>query len=154
MSLFVDIQRESQHPTLPADSEFELWVAKALAGRRDEAELSIRLVDDAESAELNQRYRHKSGPTNVLSFPADLPDLPFDLPLLGDLVICAPLVEREALAQNKRLEAHWAHLTLHGCLHLLGHDHIDPQEAEVMERIERQLMLELNYDDPYAQDEE
>lgn len=155
MTLYVDIQHETSHPWVPDQAQFERWVGQALQGRRDNAELSIRLVDDAESAELNQTYRDKTGPTNVLSFPVDLPaHLAFELPLLGDLVICAPLVEREALTQNKPLESHWAHLTLHGCLHLLGYDHIDPEEAEIMEAIERSLMQALEFDDPYAQDED
>jgi probable rRNA maturation factor len=153
MELVIDLQLATQHPSLPNEADFQLWLQRVLAAFQEQAELSIRLVDDAESAELNQRYRHKSGPTNVLSFPAQLPDIPMELPLLGDLVICAPLVEREAQAQNKPLQAHWAHLCIHGCLHLLGYDHIDAADAEEMEALEREFMHDLGFDDPYSQDE-
>lgn len=115
-------------------------------------ELAIVLADDGTVRELNRRYRGQDKPTNVLSFPADLPaDL--DLPLLGDLVICAPVVAREAAEQGKSLQAHWAHLVIHGCLHLLGHDHIEEDEAEAMEALERQLLAGLGYPDPYSEHE-
>jgi probable rRNA maturation factor len=96
---------------------------------------------------------HKDYATNVLSFPADVPDEFLDIPLLGDLVICVAVVEREAAEQGKELEAHWAHLVIHGCLHLLGYDHIDDDEAEEMEALERTLLAELGHPDPYADDE-
>ncbi len=122
--------------------------------QRPESELTIRLVDEAEGLELNSTYRHKDYATNVLSFPADVPDELLDIPLLGDLVICAPVVAREALEQRKPLQAHWAHLVIHGCLHLLGYDHIDDAEAEEMETLERELLAELGHPDPYACDDE
>jgi probable rRNA maturation factor len=89
----------------------------------------------------------------VLSFPAEVPEGILDIPLLGDLVICVPVVEREAREQGKTAEAHWAHLVIHGCLHLLGYDHLEDEEAEEMEALERELLSELGYPDPYADDE-
>jgi probable rRNA maturation factor len=113
-----------------------------------DAELTVRLVDEAESQELNSRYRGKDAPTNVLSFPAELPP-GTGIPLLGDIVICAPLVQIEAMAQNKPVRAHWAHLVIHGVLHLIGHDHQGEQEAEAMEALEVDLLFSLGYDNPY-----
>ena len=137
---------------LPAAVSFRKWVAAALAGRIREADLAIRLVDAREGRALNRHYRGKDYATNVLSFPADLPEgLPegVRLPLLGDLVLCAPVVEREAREQDKPLAAHYAHLTVHGALHLLGWDHADDVEAEAMERLEREILAGLGIDDPY-----
>ncbi|WP_254461062.1 rRNA maturation RNase YbeY [Xanthomonas sacchari] len=138
---------------LPAATSFRKWVAAALKGRIREADLAIRLVDDREGRALNQHYRGKDYPTNVLSFPAELPEgLPkgVKLPLLGDLVICAPVVAREAAEQDKPLNAHYAHLTVHGVLHLLGWDHEDDKEAEAMEQLERDILADLGVSDPYA----
>jgi probable rRNA maturation factor len=137
---------------LPASVSFRKWVAAALAGRIREADLAIRLVDTAEGRALNRHYRGKDYATNVLSFPADLPEgLPegVRLPLLGDLVLCAPVIAREAREQGKPLAAHYAHLTVHGTLHLLGWDHGDDVEAEAMERLERDILAGLRIDDPY-----
>ena len=147
MRIDVDIQRAADIAGTPADGEFNTWAKAALAGRGP-AELTIRVVDEEESERLNSTYRGKDGPTNVLSFPADLPD-GIDLPLLGDIVICAPLVEREAGAQGKRLQAHWAHLVIHGILHLLGHDHQREGEARERESNEVRLLGELGFSDPY-----
>jgi probable rRNA maturation factor len=144
----LDLQIVSAAPGLPAEDDFRRWVEAALAGRRGEAELTIRVVDAEESAELNGTYRHKPGPTNVLSFPFAAPP-GVELPLLGDIVICAPVVAREAAEQGKTAPAHWAHMTVHGCLHLLGYDHIDPAEAEIMESLEKEVLSALGYADPY-----
>src|SRR5512139_1835114 len=144
----LDLQIATDAADLPSEAQFCLWVETALEGRRDGAELTIRIVDDAESAELNETYRGKQGPTNVLSFPFEAPPC-VELPLLGDIVICAPKVAREATEQGKPLEAHWAHLTLHGCLHLLGYDHIESEEAEAMEALETELLAALGYANPY-----
>lgn len=133
---------------LPSEAQFQQWVAAALAGHGDAAELTLRIVDDAEGAALNETYRGKQGPTNVLSFPFEAPP-GVSLPLLGDIVICAPQVAREAVEQGKPPQAHWAHLTLHGCLHLLGYDHIDAAEAEEMEALETELLAALGYPNPY-----
>ena len=113
-----------------------------------DAELLIRLVDRRESRQLNTRYRHKNNATNVLSFPADLPE-EVGLALLGDIVICAPVVAEEARDQHKTAEAHWAHLTIHGILHLLGHDHQLEEEAAEMESIESRILKSLGFPDPY-----
>ncbi|HET6566237.1 MAG TPA: rRNA maturation RNase YbeY [Xanthomonadales bacterium] len=133
---------------MPAESDFASWLEVTLQAL-PAAIITIRIVDEAESAELNRQYRQKTGATNVLSFPADLPD-EVDLPLLGDLVICAPLVESEAGAQGKAVTAHWAHLVVHGTLHLLGYDHIEAAEAEEMESLEARLLQQLGFPDPYA----
>ncbi|MDG1583122.1 rRNA maturation RNase YbeY [Pseudomonas sp. GOM6] len=151
--LELDLQNASQASQLPSEAQFRQWCELALRQRTADSELTIRLVDEAEGQELNRTWRHKDYPTNVLSFPADVPDEMLDIPLLGDLVICVPVVEREAQEQNKSPEAHWAHLVIHGCLHLLGYDHIEDEEAEEMETLERQLLAELGHPDPYAADE-
>ena len=133
---------------IPAAVSFRRWAAAACNGRIRRADLAIRLVDAKVGRSLNRHYRGKDYATNVLSFPAELPE-GVKLPLLGDLVICAPVVAREAREQGKTLAAHYAHLTVHGVLHLLGLDHDDEREAEAMERIEREIMAGLGYDDPY-----
>ena len=135
---------------IPAAPSFRTWVAAALHGRIREADLAIRLVDEAEGRALNRHYRGKDYPTNVLSFPAELPE-GVKLPLLGDLVICAPVVAREAAEQAKALRAHYAHLTVHGVLHLLGWDHEDDVEAEAMEQLEREILAGLGIQDPYGE---
>ena len=139
---------------LPSAVSFRKWVAAALAGRIREADLAIRIVDAKEGRALNRHYRGKDYATNVLSFPADAAEgvkLPkgVKMPLLGDLVICAPVVAREAKEQGKALNDHYAHLTVHGVLHLLGWDHEDDREAECMERLEREILASLGIDDPY-----
>lgn len=144
----VSVDNASREPGVPEEVALARWAAAALAGRRAGAELAIRIVDEAEGAELNATYRHKQGATNVLSFPAELP-AGVPLPLLGDLVICAPVVAREARDQGKALEAHWAHLVVHGCLHLLGHDHELQADAEEMETLERKILAGMGYPDPY-----
>lgn len=133
---------------IPAANSFRRWAAAALDGRIREADLAIRLVDDREGRSLNRHYRNQDYPTNVLSFPADLPE-GVRLPLLGDLIICAPVVVREAADQNKKVNAHYAHLTVHGILHLLGWDHEDEREAECMEQLEREILASLGIADPY-----
>jgi probable rRNA maturation factor len=135
---------------LPAANSFRQWVDAALRGAkyRKSAELAIRLVDSEEGRALNRDYRGKDYATNVLSFPADLPP-ELKLPLLGDLAICAPVVLREALEQGKRPRDHWAHMTVHGVLHLLGYDHIENGEAEAMEALETRILAGLSIADPY-----
>lgn len=139
---------------LPAAVSFRKWVAAALAGRIREADLAIRLVDMREGRALNRHYRGKDDATNVLSFPAEIAagvKLPkgVKMPLLGDLVLCAPVIAREAREQKKPLVTHYAHLTVHGALHLLGWDHADDREAECMEQMEREILAGLGIDDPY-----
>jgi len=136
---------------LPAPASFRRWVEAALRGakRRKPAELSIRIVDAAEGRTLNRDYRGKDYATNVLSFPAELPP-GVVLPLIGDLAICAPVVLREAAEQGKLPRDHWAHLTVHGVLHLLGYDHIVETEAEAMEALETCILAGLGIADPYT----
>ena len=146
----IDLQVQSATSAwMPASEDFQTWVEAALKGRRDAAELAIRVVDRAESQQLNRDYRGKDAPTNVLSFAAELPD-GVELALLGDLVICAAVVAEEAREQGKAELAHWAHLTVHGTLHLLGFDHISSVDAKRMEAEERQVLADLGYADPYA----
>jgi len=147
MTIELEVQRATRFAPLPEDRQFRLWAATALQCR-DGAELAIRLVDEEESRALNHRYRGRDGATNVLSFPADLPP-EVDVPLLGDIVLCAPLVAQEAAAQGKRPDDHWAHLVIHGVLHLLGHDHLEVAEAEAMESLEVELLQSLGIADPY-----
>lgn len=147
MSLTLDLQVASYATGLPTQADIERWANAALTAR-EESELSVRIVDNDESQTLNHQYRGKDKPTNVLSFPAELPD-DVDIPLLGDLVICAPVVAREAQEQNKTLEAHWAHMVVHGTLHLLGYDHIEDTEADEMEALETELLTAMNYPPPY-----
>ena len=148
-SVFIDIQIASESQSLPSGEDFQHWAEAAVGAHRDEAEISLRIVDTEEGAELNHQWRQKQGPTNVLSFPSELP-AELELPLLGDLVVCAPVVEREATEQKKSLQAHWAHMIVHGTLHLLGYDHIDDSEAETMEALETRIIQQLGFPDPYA----
>ena len=153
MNLQVDIQCASAEP-VPEEEDLLSWIRAALASQtpaRQDTEICLRLVDAEEMANLNRSYRGKEGPTNVLSFPYDLPP-EAGLPLLGDIVICAPVVRQEAIAQHKPLNAHWAHMAVHGTLHLLGYDHIEEQEAAIMEALESDIMLEMDYPCPYHPD--
>ena len=136
---------------LPSAASFRRWVEAALRGarRRNSAELAIRIVDADEGRAFNRHYRGKDYATNVLSFPAELPP-GVQLPLLGDLALCAPVILREAVQQHKLPRDHWAHLTVHGVLHLLGHDHLDQTEAEAMEALETRILAGLGITDPYA----
>jgi len=147
MTIELQVQRAASAEDLPTDPQFERWVETALGACAD-AVLTIRIVDREEGRQLNARYRGKDAATNVLSFPAELP-AEVDLPLLGDIVLCAPVVAAEARAQGKALEAHWAHLTVHGVLHLLGHDHQRPEEAAAMESLEVRLLDSLGITNPY-----
>ena len=148
MNLQVDIQKATTEP-VPEEEDIRRWISAALVNHPDDAEITLRLIDRDEMEMLNRTYRGKSGTTNVLSFPADLPPN-LGLTLLGDIVICAPVVHSEATEQNKPLAAHWAHLTVHGTLHLLGYDHIEEDEANRMESLETTILAGLNYPCPYS----
>ncbi len=145
MTLAVALRYRTRRPWAPGPSSLRAW-ARLAAGDRD-ADLGIRVVGSHESRALNERWRGKSGPTNVLSFPAErVPGRS----QLGDIVVCAPLVAREARAQGKALRAHWAHLVIHGTLHLLGFDHMRRADARRMENRERALLARLGIGDPYG----
>ena len=148
-SIFVDLQIATENlEGVPTEEQIVQWATAAVQPEGDEVEMTVRIVDEAESHELNLTYRGKDRPTNVLSFPFECPD-EVELPLLGDLVICRQVVEREAAEQEKPLMSHWAHMVVHGSLHLLGYDHIEDDEAEEMESLETQIMQGLGFDDPY-----
>jgi probable rRNA maturation factor len=149
VKLKVDIQTACNEP-VPAGEDIRRWIAAALAGRalQQRVEVSVRLVGREEMAQLNATYRGRTGATNVLSFPADLP-AELAIPLLGDIVICAPVVRAEAAQQGKSESAHWAHMAVHGTLHLLGYDHIEEEEATIMEALESAILSELDFSCPY-----
>ena len=153
-TVILDLQLACENEQgLPAEADFLRWLEAVLPQFQPESEVTIRLVDEAESHELNHTYRGKDKPTNVLSFPFEAPP-EIELPLLGDLIICRQVVEQEAKEQEKSLEAHWAHMVIHGSLHLLGYDHIEDEEAEEMESLETEIMLALGYPDPYISEKE
>ncbi|HHJ19875.1 MAG TPA: rRNA maturation RNase YbeY [Gammaproteobacteria bacterium] len=146
-ALKAEVQYESQADNLPSQQQFSQWLLRCFPNQVDETVL-IRLVDIPESTALNEQYRGKSGPTNILSFPFDVPEhVPNQH--LGDLVICAPIVCSEATAQGKPLTDHWAHLLVHGVLHLLGYDHITEPDAREMEALEVKLLQNIGISDPY-----
>jgi probable rRNA maturation factor len=175
MTIHVDLQnvieQDKLNHVLPSIQQIETWLNQAIAVLRlhsaeqtdslannkdaafdaiqeQEFELTLRIVDASESQQLNADYRDKNKPTNVLSFPFEAPEY-IDMPFLGDLVVCAIVVENEAKEQNKNISDHWAHLCIHGLLHLLGYDHIQEDEAEEMESIETSILAKLDIDDPY-----
>ncbi len=156
--LDLDVQYALEpRPGLPDEARFQRWVLAALdgAGHPGEAALALRVVAEDEGRELNHAWRGKDYPTNVLSFPFEQPPgLDAPLPELGDLVLCAPVVVREAREQGKAEADHWAHLVVHGVLHLLGHDHQNDAEADVMEDLERRVLADLGIADPYRDDEQ
>ncbi len=149
--LEIHVQDVSSCESVPSPESLRTWVRCAL-GSDLRGALTIRIVDEPEGADLNERYRRAQGATNVLAFPADESILPpmDELRLVGDLVICAPVLEREAGAQGKSLEAHWAHISIHGALHLVGLGHDRDKEAQVMEARETELLKSLGFGDPYA----
>lgn len=152
MNINLDVQREVG--ALPKDDELLKWLKETLEfEQHGDTELTIRFVGEKESAELNEQYRHKNGSTNILSFPFDAP-AEVDLNLLGDLIICADVVKKEARQQKKEELAHWAHMVIHGTLHLLGYDHLTDEQASVMEAKEIKILSQLGYTDPYRETEE
>ncbi len=152
-NVIIDLQIAAENSeNLPTLEQFTVWATRAVRAETVEPEITVRIVDEAESHHLNLTYRGKDRPTNVLSFPFECPD-EVELPLLGDLVICRQVVEREAEEQGKPLLAHWAHMVVHGSLHLLGYDHIKEDEAVEMESLETKIMTELGFADPYSYDE-
>ncbi|EGM76454.1 metalloprotein, YbeY/UPF0054 family [Rheinheimera sp. A13L] len=150
MSITLDLQLASEAPNLPSEAQFQQWLEAAILPFQEIAEVTVRIVDEAESQQLNFDYREKDKPTNVLSFPFELPPGVEELPLLGDLVICAQVVAAEAVEQGKELHHHWAHMVVHGCLHLLGFDHINDADAEQMEAEEILILQQLGIKNPYV----
>lgn len=143
------IQRTTKTSGQPSDHQARAWARQALAVRPKQCvALTLRFVGRREGAALNWKWRGKQGPTNVLSFPAGEPRVPGPA-LLGDIVLCAPVISREALQQGKSARAHWAHLIVHGILHLLGYDHQQPAAARRMETLEKKLLAGMGIADPY-----
>lgn len=157
--IHVSVQRViNDRDGLPEDDDIHRWIAATLdvvAATHDqvvkpEYELTVRIVDSKESQQLNSRYRHQNSPTNVLSFPFTAP-APVELPLLGDIVICAPVVKHQAAEQHKALHAHWTHMVVHGVLHLLGYDHIEVADVKIMEALEIKILQQFKINDPYME---
>ena len=149
MNLQLSVQYGAARAGLPAKSSLRRWASAALQGLgRERVALGVRIVGAAESAELNRRFRRKHGPTNVLSFAFEAPSGTRS-EVLGDLVICAPVVRREARAQRKPVRTHWAHMVVHGILHLRGYDHMNRRDATVMEKKEIRILKELGFANPY-----
>jgi len=143
----VEVQFAASTADIPDEGKFQLWLDAVEVN--SEQQVSLRIVDEAEMTQLNGQYRKKTGSTNVLSFPAELPE-GVDVPFLGDIIICAPVVAKEAADQGKSLDSHWAHMTVHGILHLQGYDHINEAEAEQMESLEIKIMHKLGFSNPYT----
>lgn len=140
----------------PSVSQLECW-AQAVFTQENlaEAEITLRLVDEAEIQALNKQYRGKDKPTNVLSFPAEIPaEVTLELPFFGDIILCVPVIQQEACEQKKPELAHWAHMVVHGILHLLNYDHMSDQDAKIMEEKEILILKTLNFTNPYNDDEE
>ena len=154
MKYHIEIQHACNEAIPVTDEALISWAQLALATQCDSAELTIRLVDLEEITHLNHFYRKQNKPTNVLAFPANIPEgVILDVPLLGDIIICPAVLQQESLALDKSLTAHWALIVLHGVLHLLGYDHIEEDDATIMQTLEIKLLVELGLDNPY-QDED
>ena len=158
MAVTLDLQFAAEidpkNVEVPERQWFEKWILASLkkANQADEAELTVRIVDEAEIKTLNETYRHKTGVTNVLSFPFEAPaEVSLSEKFLGDIVICAPVIQQEARQQDKPLLHHWAHMTVHGTLHLLGYDHITARQAEEMETLEIDILSEFGIPNPYIE---
>lgn len=154
MAIELDLQIAVENTEyLPSEGELQQWLNSAITLFQPQAEVTVRIVEQEESQQLNRDYRGKDKPTNVLSFPFEAPP-EIEIDLLGDLIICKEVVETEAKEQKKPLNAHWAHMVVHGSLHLLGYDHIDDDEAEEMESLETEILQKLGFDDPYLSEKE
>lgn len=153
MSIDLELQIASKVKTLPHPAQFREWVSAAIGDEINTGELTIRVVDEEEMSKLNLQFRNKKGPTNVLSFPYE-PHPAVASRLLGDIVICAPVIEKEAKKHNKELLAHWAHMIVHGILHLMGYNHEEDDDAHEMENLETDILVNLGYEPPYGEENE
>ena len=144
----VELQNVVNQFAVPDKSHFETWALAIPTPNNESQVATIRIVDEPEMIDLNSQYRQKDGPTNVLSFPAQL-HKDVDIPFIGDVVICAPVVINEAKQQGKVEESHWAHMTVHGILHLQGYDHVNEKDAQHMESLETQILNNLGFENPY-----
>ena len=154
MTYIIDIQNALNKTISITDQEITDWASLALENKYTSAELTIRLVELDEMIYLNNTYRAQNKPTNVLSFPSNLPKhINLDYPLLGDIIICPDVLSEESTAKNITLTAHWAHIVIHGVLHLLGYDHIYDDDAIIMQAIEIQLLDKLGFNNPYQEDD-
>jgi probable rRNA maturation factor len=147
MAITVELQNDEELDLVPPEQQFQQWITATLQDSYQRLEQTIRIVGEAESRELNARFRSKDSATNVLAFPSDAEHLDYDC--LGDLVICAPVLAAEAEAQGKTAEAHWAHLVVHGMLHLQGFEHQDAAQTTEMETLEIKILDGLGYNNPY-----
>src|SRR5579862_4310248 len=144
------IQHAADKTLAPSSALLRKWAKSTLRDQIEAAEITIRLVSIEEMTQLNESYRHKKGPTNVLSFPFSMPNnIEIDPPILGDIVICSEVIHREAHEQGKTTDAHWAHMIVHGIFHLLGYDHVIDSEAEIMESLEIKCMQAMGFPNPY-----
>ncbi|KTC92968.1 MULTISPECIES: rRNA maturation RNase YbeY [Legionella] len=150
MSYHIDLQHACDEPIPVSDESLRTWAELALLEHMDSAELTLRLVDPTEITDLNHTYRHQNKPTNVLAFPSELPDnIELDYPLLGDVIICPLVLQQESQESGKSLQEHWAHIVIHGVLHLLGYDHIKDSDAGIMQALEVKLLSKLGFANPY-----
>ena len=147
MSIVIDIQYATDLNGLPKKKQIKNWVTRALKNHAREAEITIRIVDESEGKQLNEKWRKTTGATNVLSFPYN--EANENNNIQGDIILCAPVIIREATEQGKTTESHWAHMIVHGTLHLLGYDHINKADAEKMETLEIKILKKLDIPDPY-----
>ncbi|MCF6252302.1 MAG: rRNA maturation RNase YbeY [Methylococcaceae bacterium] len=147
---YLDFQVVSQSNSIPSIDQFQSWIDVVLSDESIDSEIVVRIIDEAEMTQFNEQYRDKIGPTNILSFPFDVPEGIASI-LLGDLLVCAPIIEKESLQQNKIIDHHWAHIIVHGVLHLLGHDHIDECDAKEMEALEIKILRKIKIKNPYEE---
>lgn len=154
MSYEIDLQVACDKPLPVSEAQINHWVENTLKEHMPTAELTLRFVENNEMVELNSTYRKQNKTTNVLAFPSSIPDgIELDFPLLGDVIICPAVLAAESIEQNRALEAHWAHIVIHGVLHLLGYDHIEDKDAEVMQKKEIELLAQFDYANPYNEED-
>lgn len=154
MSYLIDIQHASLEPVPVSDETLQMWATKALSTHKDAGELTLRFVTPQDMQQLNKAYRKQDKETNVLAFPSSIPDdIALDLPFLGDVIICPAVLKQESDTLNKSLKSHWAHIVVHGVLHILGYDHIEDDDARVMQPLETDILAQLGFEDPYHQED-